>query len=90
MKPAYIKAFRAQRSIAPHKLYPENQKRTKRRVISTTMNNTNTPMQQSSESLFRKTIGKTTYLVSVHFSQTSKETIKDKITRLLRGEVMKM
>ena len=54
------------------------------------MNNMNTPVQQSSEPMFRKTIGKTTYLVSVHFSQTSKETIKDKIMRLLRREVMKM
>ena len=62
----------------------------KRRVISTTMNNMNTPAQQSSEPMFRKTIGKTTYLVSVHFSRTSKETIKDKIMRLLRGEAMRM
>ena len=54
------------------------------------MNNMNNHAQQSSEPMFRKTIGKTTYLVSVHFSLTSKETIKDKIMRLLRGEVMKM
>ena len=54
------------------------------------MNNMNTPAQQPSEPMFRKAIGKTTYLVSVHFSQTSKETIKDKIIRLLRGEVMRM
>lgn len=54
------------------------------------MNNTNTPEQQSPAPTFRKTIGQTTYLASVHFSQTSKETIKDKIMRLLRGEAMKM
>ena len=90
MKPACIKAFRPQRSIPPHTLYPEDQKLTKRRVISTTMNNMNTPVQQSSEPMLRKTIGKTTYLVSVRFSQTSKETIKDKLMRLLRREVMKM
>ena len=54
------------------------------------MNNMNTPVQQSSEPMLRKTIGKTTYLVSVRFSQTSKETIKDKLMRLLRREVMKM
>ena len=54
------------------------------------MNNTNTPEQESPEPMLRKTIGKTTFLVSVHFSQTSKETLKDKIMRLLRGEMMKM
>ena len=54
------------------------------------MNNTNTPEQVSPVPMFRKPIGQTTYLVSVHFSQTSKETLKDKIFRLLRGEMMKM
>ena len=54
------------------------------------MNNLNTPEQESPAPLFRKTIGQTTYSVSVHFSQTSKETLKDKIKRLLRGEMMKM
>ena len=33
----------------------------------------------------RKQIGKTTYIVRVHFSQTAKETMEDKIERLLRG-----
>ena len=37
-----------------------------------------------------KAIGKTTYKVFVHFSETSKETMEDKIKRLLRNEVMKM
>ena len=32
----------------------------------------------------RKQIGKTTYIVRVHFSQTAKETMEDKIKRLLR------
>ena len=36
----------------------------------------------------RKQIGKTTYIV--HFSQTAKETMEDKIKRLLREEVRKM
>ena len=39
---------------------------------------------------FRKTIDKTTYVVRVHFSETSKETMQDKIKRLLREEVRKM
>ena len=38
----------------------------------------------------RKQIGKTTYIVRVHFSQTAKETMEDKIKRLLREEVRKM
>jgi len=36
---------------------------------------------------FVKRIGKTTYNVNVHFSTTSKETINDKIIRMLRNEV---
>jgi len=35
---------------------------------------------------FVKTIGKTAYMVRVHFSPTAKETIQDKIIRLLRNE----
>jgi hypothetical protein len=34
-----------------------------------------------------KRIGKTTYKVKIHFSTTSKETMSDKIMRLLRNEV---
>ena len=34
-----------------------------------------------------KKIGKTTYRVKVHFSTTSKETMSDKIKRMLRDEV---
>ena len=38
----------------------------------------------------RKQICKTTYIVRVHFSETAKETMEDKIKRLLREEVRKM
>ena len=38
----------------------------------------------------RKQIGKTTYNVRVHFSETAKETMADKIKRLLREEVRRM
>jgi 3-hydroxy-3-methylglutaryl CoA synthase len=38
---------------------------------------------------FVKRIGKTTYKVNVHFSTTSKETINDKIIRMLKNEVQK-
>ena len=36
---------------------------------------------------FRKRIGKNYYEVVVHFSNTSKENISDKVTRLIRNEV---
>ena len=36
---------------------------------------------------FSRRIGSTNYIVSVHFSQTSKETIEDKLIRLLKSEV---
>ena len=32
---------------------------------------------------FRKVIGNTTYVVRVYFSETSKESLKDKINRLI-------
>jgi len=38
---------------------------------------------------FTKRIGGTTYTVSVHFSQTSKETVEDKLLRLIENEVRK-
>ena len=38
---------------------------------------------------FSRRIGSTTYLVSVHFSKTGKETIEDKIMRLMESEVGK-
>ena len=38
----------------------------------------------------RKQIGKTTYIVRVHFRETAKETMEDKIKRMLREEVRKM
>lgn len=38
---------------------------------------------------FSKRIGSTTYLVTVHFSKTGKETFEDKIMRLIESEVKK-
>ena len=37
-----------------------------------------------------KKIGKTTYRVRIHFSTTSRETMSDKIKRMLRNEVQQM
>ena len=35
---------------------------------------------------FRKVIGNTTYVVHVHFSETTKVTLEEKIKRLIREE----
>ncbi len=42
---------------------------------------------QSKTRVFTKRIGSTTYRVSVHFSKTSRETMNDKILRLIKNEV---
>jgi len=33
-----------------------------------------------------KTIGKTTYIVTVHFSETARETVADKLKRLIASD----
>jgi hypothetical protein len=38
---------------------------------------------------FKKRIGSTTFVVSVHYSRTSKETFEDKILRLIQSEAKK-
>lgn len=43
----------------------------------------------STPSIISRKIGNTTYNVSIHFSQTSKETVNDKILRLIRQESLK-
>lgn len=50
----------------------------------------NANTNQTAQPDYRKTIGQTTYLVRVHFSETSKETLEDKIKRLLRSEAIQM
>ena len=37
-----------------------------------------------------KKIGRTTYMVRVHFSKTSTETMSDKIKRMLKNEIQQM
>ena len=44
---------------------------------------------QTEQTKFKKRIGSTTYVVSVHFSRKNKETIEDKILRLIESEVKK-
>ncbi|MDR0812856.1 MAG: transposon-encoded TnpW family protein [Oscillospiraceae bacterium] len=62
--------------------------------MNTNENTTNSPIQitatEAERPDFVKQIGKTTYKVKVHFSTTSKETMSDKIKRLLRYEVEQM
>lgn len=50
-----------------------------------------TPVIQPNDApaMVRK-IGKTTYKVRVHFSDTSRETMSDKIKRMLKSEVEKI
>jgi hypothetical protein len=47
---------------------------------------TTTATAKTEQPDFVKRIGKTTYKVNVHFSTTSKETMSDKIIRMLRNE----
>ena len=45
-----------------------------------------TAMERNAEApMFQKRIGTTVYRVSVHFSQTSSETVEDKILRLIKS-----
>jgi hypothetical protein len=46
---------------------------------------TTTPRAEQPE--FVKRIGKTTYRVKIHFNPNSKETINDKIIRMLKNEI---
>ena len=39
------------------------------------------------EPLLKTTVGKITYLVGVHFSEGAKETMADKIDRMIRREI---
>ena len=52
-----------------------------------TPNTAPTPAPEQDPPALVKKIGKTTYIVRVHFSETSKETMNDKIKRLLKYEV---
>ena len=46
----------------------------------------NTKSEQKKENTFIKKIGSTTYKVNVNFSKTSKETMTDKIIRLIKND----
>lgn len=46
-----------------------------------------TPPQASPTGIFSVKIENTTYVVGVHFSQTAKETLEDKMKRLMLDDV---
>ena len=48
------------------------------------------PEQRDECPVLVKKIGKTTYRVMIHFSITSRETMSDKIKRMLRNEINQM
>ena len=52
--------------------------------------NTNITTQEYEQPDLVKRIGKTTYQVKVHFNPNTKETMSDKIIRMLRNEVSQM
>ena len=55
---------------------------------SATNQNAEKPRENTKPLRMRKRIGSTTFDVAVHFSQTSKETLGDKIIRLIKNEAM--
>ncbi len=48
------------------------------------------PTQRDEHPTLVKKIEKTTYRVTIHFSTTSRETMSDKINRMLRNEISQM
>ena len=49
--------------------------------------NSNGNKEGNTSSVFRKTINKTIYSVKIRFSENAKETMKDKVNRMIRSEV---
>ena len=56
--------------------------------MNTDKTTTTTPKAEQPDLV--KRIGKTTYRVKVHFNTNSRETMTDKIIRMLRNEVRQM
>ncbi len=50
------------------------------------MENAITETKVSETPALIKTIGKTTYIVNVHFSETARETVADKLIRLITSD----
>lgn len=54
------------------------------------MENQTQTQETTTANSFTKQIGKTTYLVNVHFSETSTETLQDKMERLIKNECINL
>lgn len=54
--------------------------------MAKTKNTAPTTSEQTAPVLVRK-IGKITYMVGIHFSHTSKETMDDKVLRLIKNDI---
>ena len=50
--------------------------------------NVNTTTAPKSNHIITRRIGNTTYRVAVHMSKTSRETMGDKITRMIKNEAL--
>jgi hypothetical protein len=72
-----------QKSSAKTKLFLEGVDSSMQTVKTAAM----MPEQRAESLKLLKRIGTTTFEVSVHFSETSKETLEDKILRLIEREV---
>ena len=62
----------------------------KKAYIITANSTASMPEQEDERPALVKKIGKTTYRVQIHFSTTSRETMSDKIKRMLRNEINRM
>ena len=53
---------------------------------------TNNELPQHTESpksgVFNMRVGKTTYVIDIHFSSTAEDTLEDKMKRLIREEII--
>ena len=59
-------------------------------VETSNVSATPAPTVQDNPPALVKKIGKMTYIVRIHFSETSTETMEEKIKRMLREEVRQM
>jgi len=57
------------------------------KIVNTADNAVSLTVQENECPVLVRKIGKTTYRVTIHFSATSRETMSDKIKRMLRNEV---
>lgn len=60
------------------------------KIVNAADNTVPLPVQGDEYPVLVKKIGKTTYQVRIHFCATSRETMSDKIKRMLRNEISRM